>query len=245
MNIIFLILIINFSLIFGINAHIFRSRPGYRPNFEPDYYEDYSDMNSRPVRNTYEQQIDSLNEEIDLRDSYIEELEYMINRLRNQLRERQDSPEEEDNGSRLTVRNYASSTKTTFPHDLDQHMTNNEMIDTIIPQVSARMPEANCMRSCNYLKNVQAAKDPLSQYMYLMVCAEGCRKSIKCLNENYCLPVMKENPGFFVQCVSKCEFLFNKLSILGSRHKLIQDSFEISGELFKIAPKVFKSGKCK
>ncbi len=128
-----------------------------------------------------------------------------------------------------------------YPHDSNAQQTNHQMLEGLlrIPSVSVRMPaNADCHKSCNYLKQVQSAKDALSQYMYLMVCSEGCKKNIECINDNYCLPVMPENPDY---CNYENDYYFTiiYLFIVNPVITCINKC-----ELFKIAPKVFKSGRC-
>ncbi|XP_054166608.1 uncharacterized protein LOC128964074 [Oppia nitens] len=63
----------------------------------------------------------------------------------------------------------------------------------------------SCLDTCNYIKGAKLAKDvPLIQYMYLVVCAKGCKRLLNCINDNYCLPVMQENPDYFIICVNNC-----------------------------------------
>ncbi|XP_054166607.1 uncharacterized protein LOC128964073 [Oppia nitens] len=126
-------------------------------------------------------------------------------------------------GNKPLISNYKNKFDSfnSYPHDLNESLTNQEMLDSVLP-INSRISHEGCMRSCNYIKfakGFQGSKDSLSQYMYLMVCAEGCKQTIPCLNQNFCVPVMRENPEFFVQCANTCE-------------------------LFKIAPKIFKSAKC-
>lgn len=176
---------------------------------DPEYDDQEPNVSSRADK--YEQKIARLEDEIEMKDDYIAKLEHRIDSLRRQLRQRGDRHRD---GYRRgdKIKNYASAPKAAsklhYPHDSNDELTNDDMMSKIVPKVSARMPEAGCMSSCNLMKNSKVASDPLSQYMYLMVCAEGCRKSIPCLNDNYCLPVMKENPDFFVQCVGKCESIW-------------------------------------
>ncbi|XP_054158345.1 uncharacterized protein LOC128956653 [Oppia nitens] len=58
-----------------------------------------------------------------------------------------------------------------------------------------------CLDSCRYLKESSLSNNLIIQYMYLRICAVGCKAQLPCLDApNYCLPVMKENPDYFIQC---------------------------------------------
>ncbi|CAG2113992.1 unnamed protein product [Medioppia subpectinata] len=162
---------------------------------------------SYPEPNRFEHQIQRLELAIKRRDAYIDRLERHLTRLQYYLRQRVTGGDHnEDSESDSAATNYAGlSTKRVYPHDTGKKMTNDEMMAGLLPQVAARSKDFSCMKSCNYLKNAKQSKDSLSQYMYLMICAEGCKKTIPCLEDSYCMPVMKENPDYFVQCVNGCE----------------------------------------
>lgn len=135
-----------------------------------------------------------------------------------------------------------------YPHKRN-HMSNKQILSDLmnpelsVDQVSARLPkhvrmhtrDANstlspgicqddncrsCLDSCGYLKQSEVAKDDITQYTYLRMCSEGCKQSLNCLFENSCLPVMQENPDFFIICANKCN-------------------------LFQVIPAIFKTTDCR
>ncbi|XP_054158344.1 uncharacterized protein LOC128956651 [Oppia nitens] len=57
-----------------------------------------------------------------------------------------------------------------------------------------------CLDSCRYLKESTLSENLIIQYMYLRICAIGCKSQLQCLDKNYCLPIMKENPNYFIYC---------------------------------------------
>lgn len=62
-----------------------------------------------------------------------------------------------------------------------------------------------CLKTCNYLKNSNVVNTYVfTQFFYLTICAEGCKQVIDCFEINYCLPVMYENPSYFVYCANTC-----------------------------------------
>ena len=62
----------------------------------------------------------------------------------------------------------------------------------------------SCVQSCAYLKTSSLLNQTLSQFFYLSLCAEGCRQEFSCFIERYCLPVMPENPEYFIVCANSC-----------------------------------------
>ncbi|XP_054158311.1 uncharacterized protein LOC128956618 [Oppia nitens] len=60
-----------------------------------------------------------------------------------------------------------------------------------------------CLDSCRYLKESRLSQNLLIQYMYLRICSIGCKSDLKCISDNYCLPIMKENPDYFIHCLGK------------------------------------------
>lgn len=103
------------------------------------------------------------------------------------------------------ISNYMSDSGLTPEEEVE----NQELLDSLLdPPVQARAGTracdslcSSCLLSCNHLKRTRAVTaSQLVQYLYLMVCAKGCRYLIPCLTDKYCLPVMRENPDFFVQC---------------------------------------------
>ncbi|XP_054158310.1 uncharacterized protein LOC128956617 [Oppia nitens] len=59
-----------------------------------------------------------------------------------------------------------------------------------------------CLDSCRYLKQAKLSSNKMIQYMYLRLCSIGCKSDLPCLDApNYCLPIMKENPDYFISCV--------------------------------------------
>ncbi|CAG2102885.1 unnamed protein product, partial [Medioppia subpectinata] len=76
-----------------------------------------------------------------------------------------------------------------------------------------------CLDSCKFLKTSKYSDLDITQYTYLRLCSEGCKDNLPCLQKSECLPVMKENPDFFITCANKCN-------------------------LFQIIPQIFKTVDC-
>ena len=62
----------------------------------------------------------------------------------------------------------------------------------------------SCVKSCDYLRSTSLLRQPLTQFFYLALCTIGCRREIKCFVGKYCLPIMRENPNYFIFCVNSC-----------------------------------------
>ena len=68
--------------------------------------------------------------------------------------------------------------------------------------VLLRAPNS-CQVSCNHLKKAGNPTEELGKYLYLTICTLACTGKLACAKDNSCVPVMKENPDFFVQCIQK------------------------------------------
>ena len=58
----------------------------------------------------------------------------------------------------------------------------------------------SCAQSCKSLRNWN--NQPLTRFMYMAICGEGCSRKIPCVLRNNCVPVNPKNPSSFVDCIN-------------------------------------------
>ncbi|XP_054166842.1 uncharacterized protein LOC128964286 [Oppia nitens] len=150
----------------------------YGYNYYNDYYNDYYDYNLSP--------------------KFLENYDKIDNNLPN------------DENSVLIIKNPLADK--VLPLNPDHINQLNELTDEILePGINRRDKDScgqtcrSCLMSCNYIKQVDIVRNmPLIELLYLNVCAKGCKGIINCISESLCLPVMKENPNYFILCANRC-----------------------------------------